>query len=82
MKKFFSIIALGAMTLSLSSFNSSNQVVVLDDGDPVDCNRQARMATMQYAIFVHGEEASGDSENNDLYVAFHNALYETCLAED
>jgi len=52
MKKVFSIIAIGAMTLSLSSYSNMNKSIVLDDGDPLECNNQARFATMHFAHFV------------------------------
>ncbi|SHE48161.1 hypothetical protein SAMN05444278_10231 [Psychroflexus salarius] len=81
MKKVLSIIALSAMTLSLSSFSTSKQATIQEEGNPTDCNRQARLATYHFAHFVFGEEASGSSENNDLYVAYHNAVYESCLAD-
>jgi hypothetical protein len=60
MKKFFSIIALGAMTLSLSSFTSSNEKTVM----LVDC----------YTIVQAADEAAG-GDNFKVFAATFDSCY-------
>lgn len=83
MKKFFSIIALSAMTLSLSSFDVSKSFATVEvlNTSATECNRIARNATNDFAVLAFNETASGDSQNNELYVEFHNSVYRDCLGE-
>lgn len=71
------------MTLSLSSFDDSKALESVEvlRNSATDCNRIARNATNDFAVLAFNETASGDSQNNELYVEFHNSVYRDCLGE-
>lgn len=70
MKKVSSIIALVAMTLSLSSFNTNSE-----PQNPKDCAREARQDVLSFA------EAFNEHPNDNwdgFYSHYYNILYTNC----
>ncbi|MGO2294825.1 MAG: hypothetical protein ACTH5N_05155 [Psychroflexus halocasei] len=66
------------MTIGMSSYGSS-ATSLSGSPSPTDCNRIARNATYDFALLAFNEIASGSSDNNALYVEFHNAIYNDCM---
>jgi len=69
MKKLFSVIALGAMTLSLSSFNENK---ILNEEEVVDC------LTYAQAAMVDEQETYGFEPDRGAYLEGLRFYYDAC----
>ena len=78
MKKVLSIIALSAMTLSLSSFNThtTNQIVDQEEyGRASDCARMARATVLTLA---DAYDTDPNGAYFDYYIGMYHTLYSDC----